>query len=226
MYNNEQPFWFKTWVIVVAFIFCWPIGIVLLIGRINSSKQTMLDGSKTTRICMIVGVILILVGISGFSGRKILTALFYIAGGAALIYFGQQNKKKVERYRGYIDLVANQKVYSLDTISNTMNVNYDTVRNDLQKLISKGSFRGATINELTRSIDVASPQPMMQPVMQPQMQAMYQAGAGMVENVMNTVSQAANTQVTAKCPGCGGTTVAMKGATVECDYCGKIFTAN
>jgi len=222
MYDNEQPFWFKTWVIVVAFIFCWPIGIVLLIGRINSSKQTMLDGSKTTRICMIVGVILILVGLSSFSGRKILTALFYIAGGAALIYFGQQNKKKVERYKGYIDLVANQKVYSLDTISNTMNVNYDTVRNDLQKLISKGSFRGATINELTRCIDVAAPQPVMQPVMQP----MYQAGATMAGNVMNAVSQATNTQVTAKCPGCGGTTVAQKGAAVECDYCGKIFTAN
>ena len=219
-FNSEQPFYYKTWVIVLAFIVCWPVGIALLIMRINSSKQTMFDGSKTTKICYGVGAVLILIGFSTFSGKHILSALFYIAGGAALIYFGIKNKKKVERYKGYIELVANQKVYSIDTIANTMNVTYDLAKEEIGKLISKGSFRGATINELTRSIDIVQVQ---QPVrMQPAMQAMAQ---NMINGYMESAPVSA-ANVTATCPGCGGTMAAQKGATVECDYCGKIFTAN
>lgn len=219
-FDTEQPFWLKTWVIVVAFLVCWPAGIVLLIMRINSSKQTMFDGSKTTKICWGGGIFLILVGFSTLSGKHFITGLFYIAGGAALIYFGQQNKKKVERYKGYIDLVANQKIYGIDTISNTMNVSYDVAKEEIGKLIDKGSFRGATINELTRSIDIA---PVQAPVhMQPNMQAMAQTVMG----YMGGNTDSAPATVTATCPGCGGTMAAQRGATVECDYCGKIYTAN
>ena len=126
----------------------------------------------------------------------------------------------MERYKGYIDLVANQKIYSLDTISNTMNVTYDVAREEIQKLIDKGSFRGATINELTRSIEIVQAQPRnyipdtMPNLAQPVMNSYAEStGSGMPK------------MVTAVCPGCGGTTAAQKGTTVECDYCGKVFTA-
>lgn len=221
MNDYELPLWHKNWVIVLAFIFCWPVGIFLLIGRVNSSKKSMFDGSKTTKVCLIVGVILILIGLSSFSGKKILAGLFYIAGGIALIYYAQQNKKKVARYKSYVELVANQKVYSLDTISNTMNVTYDVAHDEIQKLISLGSFRGATINELTRSIDIAPVQQIQTNVSYGVQQMNNDATGGMV----SMVSKQAAT-ITATCPGCGGTAVAQKGATVECDYCGKIFTAN
>ena len=211
MNNNQQPIWYNTWVIVIAFIVCWPIGIVLLIMRVNSSKQNMFDGSTTTKVCMILGVILILAGLSSFS-NSFLAGLFYTAGGAALIYYGLNNKKKVERYKGYIDLIANQHIHSLDTISTTMNVTYDVVKNDIQTLISKGTFKGASINEMTRSIEMAeiTAQPTMQSV---------------VGNLVDGLAGASQPQtVTAVCPGCGGSMAALKGATVECDYCGKIFT--
>ena len=212
MNNNQQPIWFNTWVIVIAFIVCWPIGIALLIARVNSSKQNMFDGSTTTKVCMIIGVILIIAGLSSFSS-SFLAGLFYTAGGAALIYYAQKNKKKVERYKGYIDLVANQKIYSLDTIASTMNISYDIVKGDIQTLISKGTFRGASINELSRCIEM--PQIEQQPTAQ-----------GFIGGLIEGAATAANTTVTAVCPGCGGTMAAQKGATVECDYCGKIFTAN
>ena len=212
MNNNQQPFWFNTWVIVVAFIVCWPIGIILLIGRVNSSKQNMFDGSTTSKVCYIVGGLLILAGLGSFS-NSFLAGLFYIAGGAALIYYGQKNKKKVERYKSYIDLVANQKIYSLDTISSALNVSYDVVKEDIRTLISKGTFRGASINELSRCIEMS--QVNEQPTVQ-----------GVIGGVLESVGVgASNTMVTAVCPGCGGTMAAPKGSTVECDYCGKIFTA-
>ncbi len=213
MNNNQQPVWFNTWVIVIAFIVCWPVGILLLIGRVNSSKQNMFDGSTTTKVCYIIGAILILAGFGSFS-NSFLAGLFYVAGGAALIYYGMKNKKKVERYKGYIDLVANQQIYSLDTISSTMNVSYDVVKNEINTLISKGTFRGANINELSRCIEMnlVSEQP---------------AAQGFINGVLEGVGASASNQtVTATCPGCGGTMAAIKGATVECDYCGKIFTAN
>ncbi|MCR4749479.1 MAG: hypothetical protein K5877_06805 [Lachnospiraceae bacterium] len=213
MNNNQQPVWFNTWVIVIAFIVCWPVGILLLIGRVNSSKQNMFDGSTTTKVCYIIGAILILAGFGSFS-NSFLAGLFYVAGGAALIYYGMKNKKKVERYKGYIDLVANQQIYSLDTISSTMNVSYDVVKNEINTLISKGTFRGANINELSRCIEMnlVSEQP---------------AAQGFINGVFEGVGASASNQtVTATCPGCGGTMAAIKGATVECDYCGKIFTAN
>ena len=213
MNNNQQPVWFNTWVIVIAFIVCWPVGILLLIGRVNSSKQNMFDGSTTTKVCYIIGAILILAGFGSFS-NSFLAGLFYVAGGAALIYYGMKNKKKVERYKGYIDLVANQQIYSLDTISSTMNVSYDVVKNEINTLISKGTFRGANINELSRCIE-------MNPVSE------QPAAQGFINGVLEGVGASASNQtVTATCPGCGGTMAAIKGATVECDYCGKIFTAN
>lgn len=220
MNDNQRPFYYNTWVIVVAFIVFWPVGIALLIGRINSNKRSMFDGSKTTKVCLAVGAVLILLGISTFSGKHLLSSIFYIAGGAALVYYANQNKKKVQRYKSYIDLVANQKVYSIDTISNTMNVTYDMAKTEIQKLITMGSFRGANINELTRCIEIAAPAPQPAYVQTP---VMMQPMGGLVEAI-SAPAQAAN--VTAVCPGCGGTMVARKGETVECDYCGKIFTAN
>ena len=213
MNNNQQPIWFNTWVIVIAFIVCWPVGIVLLIGRVNSSKQNMFDGSTTTKVCYVIGALLVLAGLGSFS-NSFLAGLFYVAGGAALIYYGLKNKKKVERYKGYIDLVANQQIHSLDTISSTMNVSYDVVKNEISTLISKGTFRGATINELSRSIEMSAVQE------QP-------ASQGFINGVLENVGvSSSNVTVTATCPGCGGSMAAPKGATVECDYCGKIFTAN
>ena len=95
-----------------------------------------------------------------------------------------------------------------------MNVSYDVVKNEISTLISKGTFRGATINELSRSIEMSAVQD--QPTAQ-----------GFINGVLENVGvSSSNVTVTATCPGCGGTMAAPKGATVECDYCGKIFTAN
>lgn len=226
--NNEQPIYLNTWVIVLAFIFFWPLGVVLLIMRANSNKRNMFDGGTTAKICYIVGGILVLAGLGSFSG-SFFGGLFWTAGGIAVIYYGTQNKKKVERYKKYIDLIANQGVRSLDTISNTLNITYSVTKSDIETLIAKGTFKGARIDELTRSIELNAI-----PTMQTNngmngadgLSGFIGAISGMAgEAGMGGNGGGSSTSVVATCPGCGGTMPAFKGATVECDYCGKIYSA-
>lgn len=228
MNNNEQPIYLNTWVIVLAFVFFWPLGVVLLIMRANSSKKNMFDGGTTAKICYIVGGILVLAGLGSFSG-SFFGGLFWTAGGIAVIYYGTQNKKKVERYKKYIDLIANQGVRSLDTISNTLNITYSVTKSDIETLIAKGTFKGARIDELTRSIELNAI-----PTMQTNngmngadgLSGFIGAISGMAgEAGMGGNGGGSSTSVVATCPGCGGTMPAFKGATVECDYCGKIYSA-
>lgn len=233
MNNNQQPFYFSTWFIVLAFIVFWPVGIALIIMKTKSSKKNMFDGGRAKKL-FAIGVILILAGLGSF-GDNTAMGIFWLAGGAGLIYVSNQNKKKVLRCKAYIDLVANQGVRSIDTISNTVGWPYDKTKAELQSLIDMGSFRGASINELTRSLDVAA---QVNP-MQMQMQQNY-ANNGIMGSIADVVTDAVNgalagravpndmpqqQMVTATCPGCGGTMVAVKGTAVECEYCGKIYTA-
>ena len=151
MNNNNQPIYFNTWFIVLAFFMCWPAGVVLIIMRNNANKRNMFDGQMTEKFCYAIGGILILAGLGAFSG-SFFGGLFYLAGGAALIYYGKKNKEKVERYKKYINLIVNQNVTSLDSISRKINVDYNTVRSDIDILISKGTFKNAVINESSREI--------------------------------------------------------------------------
>ncbi|MCR5798858.1 MAG: hypothetical protein K6G69_02190 [Lachnospiraceae bacterium] len=218
MNNNNQAFYYNTWFIVMMFIVCWPVGIALLILRANASKANMFD-SGASKISMVVGVILCLAALGSFSDSVGL-GIFFLIGGIALIKNSLDSKKKVERYKNYIDLIGNRGIVSLDTVSNTMGIPYDKARKEVQQLIDKGSFRGANINDLTRSVELIPVAPMNQEYIPPV------AGNGMLGAFANAVAGNQQPQsVTATCPGCGGTMVSYKGATVECDYCGKIFTA-
>lgn len=221
--NNNVPVYLNTWVIVIAFFLCWPIGVVLIIMRTNANKQNMFDGSTTTKICYIVGALLVLAGLGTFS-NSFFSGLFYTAGGAALIYYGTKNKKKVERYKKYIDLIANQGVRSLDTISNTLNISYGVTRGDIETLIAKGTFRGAKIDDMTRSIELnAIPTPAAQNT--DSLGGFIDTISSLANSAGMGANEASSTSVVASCPGCGGTMPAFKGATVECDYCGKIYIA-
>lgn len=226
--NNEQPIYLNTWVIVLAFIFFWPLGVALLIMRANSNKKNMFDGSTTSKICYIVGGILVLAGLGSF-GDSFFRGLFWTAGGIAVIYYGAQNKKKVERYKKYIDLIANQGVRSLDTISNTLNITYSVTKSDIETLIAKGTFKGARIDELTRSIELNAIPTMQTNNGMPGADGLggfINAISGMAgEAGMGGNNAGSSQSVVATCPGCGGTMPAFKGATVECDYCGKIYSA-
>lgn len=239
MNNNNQPAYMNTWVIVVAFILCWPIGVILLILRTNANKKNMFDVHTTEKICYAVGGFLILAGLGSFSG-SFFGGLFYIAGGAALIYYARKNKEKIARYKAYINLIVNQNVTSLDSISRKINVDYNVVRNDIDTLISKGTFRNATIDESRREI-ILSEIPNADIPQENIIGDVVNAIAGVANQVGTAMGTPANPNlqqysqnvavnpnaslIAVKCPGCGATRRAIKGTGVECEYCGTIFNA-
>jgi len=235
MNNNGLPIYLNTWVIVLAFIFCWPVGVVLIFLRTNANKKNMFDGKTVSKICNIVGAFLILGGLGTFSS-SFFAGLFYVAGGAALIYYGKQNQAKIERYKRYIDLIVNRNVVSLDMISSTTGVAYSTVRADIDNLIAKGTFKGATINELSRTIElreVPTGEVPQEDLLGGFVSAisgianqMGMAGTQTVNNNINNVTNNPGATITAvTCPGCGVTRRAIKGVAVECEYCGSVFNA-
>ena len=240
MNNNNQPIYLNTWIIVLAFMFCWPVGVYLLILRTNANKKNLFDGQTTEKMCNIVGAILIIGGL-GTIFRTFFGGLFYIAGGVALIYYGRKNKEKVARYKAYINLVVNQNVTSLDSISRKLNVDYSVVRNDIDTLIAKGTFKNATIDESSRSIilyeipDATLPQENIFGDVVGAISGVANQLGNMVAGPINqnvqqysqnvtTVKQNAS-MIAVKCPGCGATRRAIQGTGVECEYCGSIFNA-
>lgn len=238
MNNQEQPFYLKTGVIVCAFLFCWPIGVALLILRTNANKKNMFDRRTTEKMCYIIGGFLVLGGLGSFSG-SFFAGVFYTAGGAALIYYGKKNKEKVERYKKYINLVVNNNVTSLDTIARKINVDYSVVRNDIQNLIDKGTFRNARIDDASRSLELSEVPSADLPqdnILGDFVDAITDVAreigvpTGQKERTVDDIPQkpASNpnaTIVAVTCPGCGATRRAIKGIVVECEYCGTIFNA-
>lgn len=239
MNNNNQPVYLNTWVIVVAFFLCWPVGVVLLILRSNANKKNMFDRHTTAKICYIVGGFLILAGLGSFS-NSLFAGLFYTGGGAALIYFAKKNREKVDRYKAYINLIVNQNVTSLDSISRKLNIDYSVVISDMRTLISKGIFRNAVIDESRREI-ILSEIPNGGMNQNDVFGGMADAISGVANQVGVMMGSPSNpnleaysgnvsidpraSMIAVKCPGCGATRRAIKGTGVECEYCGSIFNA-
>lgn len=209
MNNNYDLPWYYSWpVIIAAFFFCWPVGIILVIMRNSANKKTMFSGTSQGKIYVIIGVILIIAGLGSLEG-SILSGLFFIAGGVALIYYSKQVKKKALRYKQYIELIVNREETSLDRIASTCNIQYDIVVKDLKLMIEKDILDGAILDQVGRTITVSKPAPMRP--------ASY--AAPQVEGY------AAPVEVSCVCPGCGAKNVVTKGTTINCEYCDSPISA-
>lgn len=203
---NQQSPWYFSWpVIIIAFIIFWPLGIVLLVLKSKSSKQSIFVGSSDKKFYIIIGVVLIFLGLGTISGSP-LVGLFMLIGGIALIIYAGQMAKRANRNKQYIDMIVNQRITSLDTIASVNNISYENVLKEVRQLISLGVLKGAQIDEVRHMIMVAQPvRPQMTP---PQYQQGY------AQNIPQ-----APQFVTVACPGCGAKMSVQRGMTVSCEYC-------
>lgn len=189
-------------VIVVMFIVFWPIGLFLLIRKMTADRAARLNDGKSM---FIVGGILVVVGLyQMFNYRySFFMSLFYIGGGVVLILMGMRNKQRSQRYRGYIDLVANRGITNLDTISGMMSVPYDMCQNDLQKMIDGGFFHDTYIDLGRKELVMRPRVPIMAQVPMAAQPVMQQAAPRVVQ-----------------CKGCGANST-VHGNVAECEYCGS-----
>jgi hypothetical protein len=200
-------------VIIVCLIFIWPVGLFLLIRKLTTDKSALMSGK--TGLLTGVGWFLIIVGgigslsllYDGISGGTIV-ALVMLVGGILLLVKASQTKKTARKYRQYIDIVVNQNIRGIDSISAQVGIAYETVEKDLQEMIRIGYLKDAFIDRQNRQI--AFSQPAFNPY------APLQAPL---------IGQAAPQMIATRCSGCGANNVVTVGRVTECEYCGNSITA-
>lgn len=220
METNSRPWYYSTWIIVLAFLFFWPLGVVLLILRSAGSKQSVFLGSTDKKKYIIGGACLILLGMMWISSGSTGMGLFMIVGGIVVIAYADKSKRRAIRNRQYIDLIVNQGQTSLDNIANMCNINYDLVVKELRTLITLGVLKNAVLDEMTRTITIQRVAPQI-----PQ-QNLQQTLSGLVDGVVGTQASESAQMVACTCPGCGAKVAIRKGTTQVCDYCDSPIVAN
>lgn len=197
-------------VIVIIFIFFWPLGIYLVCKKIDLDKKASLNSG---RILVIIGWILLVLGvfyIIGSIAEPTITAgqvfsglLLFVGGGIALIVVGRRNKRNAQKYKKYIDMVVNQNIKDIDTIACVMNLPYEVVKSDLQNMIDKEYFLNAYIDESKGEIIIVHKQ---------RQDYNKEANANFNSNVQ---------MVVVTCKGCGAKNKILQGSVGECEFCGS-----
>ena len=213
--NNKEQSW--TFVIVILILFC-PVGFYLLWNKLRKNKKSLLNSGKAM---LITGLILISLGVIAIIGAAtgnvsndtgtpitakeqvydiLMYFIIFICSGGAFLIAGYISRKQAKSYKKYIDII-NRYITSIETISATAGVPYETAKNDLQKMIEKGYFEGAYINDADREIVIRN--------------QMYD----------NQNTNNANQYTTVTCKGCGATNKVAVNMVTECEYCGYQLSA-
>lgn len=203
--TKKSPSWVA---IVLWFIFFWPVGFFLLIKKLSNDKSAAMNNGN---ILLVIGIFFLfgafvtltqLFGSSADIGSTAFGILFYGLGGAGLIYASKRIKDTGKRYKKFIDIVINQRQTTIENIASQMGLGYDETVKGLQKMIDKGYFKGAYIDQGNHEIVLPN--------------------TNVVQPTFN--NQNANTnaqQRTIKCPNCGGNNIIVVGQVGECEFCGS-----
>ena len=186
--------------VIIMLIIFWPVGLYLLYKIITTDKTAAFKNSSTLNI---IGWVLVAIGIiTGIQicvgdtfdfSTLIINLVFFVGGGAIMIIKAQKMKETGKRYKKYIDIVANQRITSIDTIAAAIPTSYETAALALQEMIDIGYFSGGYIDATNRVL------------VMPDRDGSFSESASKV----------------IKCESCGANNTILAGHTVACEYCGS-----
>ena len=202
---QQRPWYLSTAVIVLAFLFFWPLGIALIIIRAKGSsmdRQAVFKGASNQKLYVIGGAVLAIIGLVNlFTPRSSKGwAVFMIIGGAFLIYYSTRIAKTAARNRDYINMIVNQDIDDVTIIADACNVPVEKAEKEIQQLISIGVLRNTTLDTASHIVTMTR-----QPIQQAQDYSDYDMGGG--------------DMVTVACPGCGAKMNLRRGTSINCEYC-------
>lgn len=202
---QQRPWYLSTVVIVLAFIFFWPVGILLVFLRAQGSsmdKQAVFKGASNQKLYVIGGALLVLIGLSNLFTRYSNKgwAVFMIIGGGILIYYSTRIAKKAARNRDYINMIVNQDIDDVTIIANACGVTVQQAEKEISQLISIGVLKNTTLDTASHIVTMTRPQ-----IQQARDYSNYDSGSGDVVAVV--------------CPGCGAKMTLRRGTSTTCDYC-------
>ena len=206
--------------VFILLVFFWPVGLFLLYRHLTEDKTNLMRNSQIMRNFGIGFVICGAIAIIGSQGdiSYIMVTLLFIAGGVLMIYQSNQLKLRANTYRHYIDLVVNNAIDSLPKISDAMQLPYQTVEADLQKMIEIGIFANAYLDRQARRIIL--------PAKNVDITRPSQTAPGFTNAAFSPAPQPSALLTAAaarvyKCKYCGANNVIEPGAIKQCEYCGS-----
>ena len=207
--NNKLGCLYSWPVIIIALICFWPVGLFLIIKRTSVDKKTAMASGKLIKGLGIASCCMAVIGFlvclsDGFDGADVGAIIFFVAAGAALLYFANKIKKNADSIKLYLNIIVNGGERQLDSIAAATGKQYDVVKKDVQKMIDKGFLKNAYINENTREVVLPSASP---------------ANANVAQPTAEAAPVAVQTRVIA-CPCCGANNT-VSGDIGECEYCGS-----
>lgn len=214
--KEELPKWLDWRVIIITFIFFWPLGLYFIWKRINLDKKSQLNLGRNLIIAgsvlIVLSVIYLFAAVDDPTitlGQRIATVLLMGSSGAGLIILGQRSKKNAAKIKKYISLIVNQEITSIDDIAAAMALPYEITQKDIQKMIDKGYLVGAYINDITREIVLPSKH-----------KQDYKKHEDIDANKPNVQ------MLVVTCKGCGANNKVKKGSVSECEFCGSPVSGN
>ena len=203
--ENQQP-WYYSWIVIgLALCFFWPVGLVLLVMRLNGSKSSVAYGKTQKTVLNGVAGFLLIIGLILTLADAVFVGFVFIAGGAAIVYYNQMAAKRSERFRQYINMIVNQGIESIDTMASMSNTPYEVVVSDLNKMVGQGILKNAVIDQMSRTVVMPKTAPMVQ---QPQPSILSSLGVTSAPQV-----------ITVACSGCGAKVALTRGSVCNCEYC-------
>ena len=155
--KSYQSGWYSWTAIVCMLIFFWPVGLYLLIRRISVNN---VPPEKLARGLLIGGWFCIGAGFLGFplyyiehfTKEHLLMFSIYFPIGAVLLFLGFRKRNEANNTKRYLSMILEDHYRKLDEIAVVVGKPAERVREDLLRMIRKGSLPNAYINENTREI--------------------------------------------------------------------------
>lgn len=179
----------------------------------NKSKVALLANAALGKLLTIIGyvagifslfmVIGSLVYINGEGMRLVLNMfLFTLVVSVLMIITGARIKRTIKRFKQYISLISGQNMTLLENIAANTNHGVDFVNKDLNKMIKKGFFTNARIDETSREIIIAG----------------HKTNSVVTTQLSSTTPTEMETYI---CAGCDAHGSKPKGTQSSCEYCGN-----
>lgn len=204
------------WIIFLLIIF-FPVGIPLLIKKVNSEKFYYDSNGRSLlvlgRVLIGIGVFYMLIGLGGNlssqyeipdPGTFLIGCLLFVMFGMISIYYGSKLLRRSENLKRYMALVDPSGDTSIVSIAALFPTSFENACKDLQFMIDEGFFQNAFLDLQKKQI------------------RRHESKENNVEmQSEDLTTENAQKQNTIRCSNCGAISKNKKDRYAECDYCGS-----
>ena len=165
----------------------------------DKKREKLLKGIAPKKGAICGGILGYIIGVNTLGTIFSLIGLYFmvtVSGIISAVLFATYTEKKNAKKREYFSMIDNHRILSIDQIASSMSVSYEQARKDINKMIEKGFFGNAHIDNMSRSV------------------------------VLPITGVDINTEVTTTnkiCPSCGASNNVSSLGENKCEYCGTIL---